>query len=543
MRRVFELACIVLVVLLAGCGVARRALAKMTRPAFPEPVEEALEYLEADADLEELSDWDITYRVSKYEDEWNEEPVPPHRIRARYKAPHHLLVEREGYAPFRALADEESTKIYFPDYRLMLWVLPDSAPYVALDNISLSGEEDSLYWSRLDNVVFLRRARRGKEDYKLLADEVVAGRKCSVVQVKWQDEEDWYGWSGEEIVTTRWIDKQYDVTMAIRSVVDGEVIGEGRVEEVHINEGIDKGIFCLEVPDGTLSYKGPFYVDAARSIAEYVKSGFKQPDPYLAAFPELRQPVQLLRPRYLPPGFAAFCRYAEGDDEAWYVTSLFINTSGGTIELNQETQNSRERPELGKSRAFEPATIRDLPAHSWHYRKPYEGVILAWEENGMKLWLEGTDVPETELCKMAEGMEWATLDPECGIVVIDMAEAERLLGEKILAPSYLPARSALSRIMVYPGYSVTLEYSQASAGSIELVQYADTEGFESEMKPYGAQATTVGPYRAWHSSTTGPPCIVWVQGDTLLILSAKMPKKELFKIAESLKPAVTQTTK
>ena len=92
----------------------------------------------------------------------------------------------------------------------------------------------------------------------------------------------------------------------------------------------------------------------------------------------------------------------------WCYTQRWFSESGGVISFAQGagTVGERQSRLAGDTR---PVTIRGRAGKLLAYHRPFEGLVLTWEEDGRWYKLEGTGMSAARLIRMAEGMKMVKL--------------------------------------------------------------------------------------------------------------------------------------
>ncbi len=276
-------------------------------------------------------------------------------VRIRYRSPKQSRVDWRGPEPFTAVQEEEGLRLYFPNWRLLLWM--PLGEEVMMSPVDLLGDPDEY------------PGAPGRALTELLAD------------------------------------------------LPGPRVRGGKGTQVRSGVAIPAATFRLSVPEGTRVIKGPIrWWEQASEIHAAFGAG---PDPTPSDRPILGQegPVRVLWPRSLPKGYGRLTErgFAPPHEEGVEVEALFANPSGETV-LFWQGKESYMRPEEycpHRQPVARAVWMKGQFARTWQYDgAPYPRRALLWKQDGVHCSVEATALSEGELQRIAESVAWVTVAGE-----------------------------------------------------------------------------------------------------------------------------------
>jgi hypothetical protein len=273
-------------------------------------------------------------------------------------------------------------------------------------------------------------------------------------------------------------------------------------------------------------------------------------------------------PTHLPGGFSSLDADVASPQKGWARIERFAAQDGGLIELVQGTAKDYIVEGYGgkqKSAKAETVIFRGISATLHRYLKPYPGAILAWQEKGIHLSLEGTGVDPSELVKMAQCMVVLRNRPDAETVLQNLEHAPIFTFFEIYTPGFLPHGLAIKQALLadpvekgnilartaLKGKSGTYHFSASDQRTTRQrlrADYSSPDGRQLRIDQVGQAAEeefnetskrdeikSAGVHGRFVSKRT-PLTLKLLKGDTLIILSGNISREDMIKIAQSMKP-------
>ncbi len=412
-------------------------------------------------------------------------------------------------------------------------------------------------------------ARRGVGGEPLLPEEVVAGRPAYVVEIteearreNWVDKEYGFPLAGvskeawrrfqaefraeEAVREITWVDKEYGFPLAGRAESGGKLIAEFRAQEVRVNQGMDPAVFGIEVPAGVVTLSGNFGIADAETIAYALSepaSSQKDRISFMGVGYSSRTARYVLTLPRVPANFSSLGEYAAAGPDGWLATARYVGPAGATISYTQRVDAGRPSVlkmtgGLTRWATATPTKVGGRPGVLYQHQKPYPGEILMWEQQGVRAILETTGVPRQQLMAMAASIMALKVTREKALLLPDFATAASLVAMTVYRPSYLPPGAKLNRLTAADkGGSNPLQlkatYLLPKGQSLIVRQRQASDFAEEEALPAEQPVAAPGGKGAYY----GTPSLTWKPkgSDSMVIISGRLSKAELLKIARSLK--------